>query len=326
RGTGNHVKNLCLTPFPTLDKHAGRLRSEAAITLQRDEPSLNLTPSMKTPAPPLARLLALFAAALFHPAGNAEPPETVPSVANESPVRPTLNLKVLDSVVVKFPGHSIFYQRVAPPTAPAARAPVTAPVAKVLSLAESAAAEARANKKSEALMLSATIYDRQVTELRWRSGNRDYHVWSNINFNYLAGLGEIETEDCVYFLIMGLGNEARESVAEWNRFAPEWERLAAAEGLAGQWATKAVPDLAKFPAGRSTYLLSGDPPADDSLTALDALHRYFDANRLRLIADSAEREANRIAREQWTKEHPPTPQDTVINFWPKKSRNYPTGK
>ena len=247
-------------------------------------------------------------------------------MANESPVRPTLNLKVLDGVEVKFPGRSIFYQRVEPPAAPAARAPVTAPVAKPLSLAESAAAEARAAKKSEVLMLSATVYDRQVTELRWRSGNRDYHVWSNIDFNYLAGHGEIETEECVYFLIMGLGNETRESVAEWNRFAPEWERLAAAEGLAGQWATKAVPDLARFPAGRSAYLLSGDPPADDSLAALDALHRYFDANRLRLIADYAQRETARTAREQWLKEHPPTPQDTVINFWPKKSRNYPTGK
>ncbi len=294
--------------------------------MQQDEPSLNLTLSMKTPAPPLACLLALFAAALFHPAGNAEPPETVPSVANESPVRPTLNLKVRDSVEVKFPGRSIFYQRVEPPAAPAARAPVTAPVAKVLSLAESAAAEARASKKSEVLMLSATVYDRQVTELRWRSGNRDYHAWSNIDFNYLAGQGEIDTADCVYFLIMGLGNETRESVAEWNRFAPEWERLAAAEGLAEHWETKAVPDLAKFPAGRSTYLLSGEAPTDDSLAALDSLHRYFDANRIRLIAEYAKREATRIAREQWNKEHPPKPQDTVINFWPKKSTNYPTGK
>ena len=247
-------------------------------------------------------------------------------MANESPVRPTLNLKVLDGVEVKFPGRSIFYQRVAPPTAPAARAPAPAPVAKPLSLAESAAAEARAAKKSEVLMISATVYDRRVTEVHWHSGNREYRAWSNIDFNYLAGQGEIETADCVYFFIMGLGNQTRKSVAEWNRFAPEWERLAAAEGLADQWETKAVPDLAKFPVGRSTYLLSGDPPADDSLAALDALHRYYDANRIRLIADYTKHEATRIAREQRLKEYPPRPQDTVINFWPEKSSNYPTGK
>ena len=280
---------------------------------------------MKTP-PLLACLAVLSAAAVFCPIGNAEQPETATVVASEFPARPTLNLKVLDSVEVKFPDHSVFYRRVAPPTAPATRAPAPAAVAKPLSLAESAAAEARASKKSAVLMLSATVYDRQITELRWHSGNREYRAWSNIDFNYLAGQGEIETGDCVYFLIMGLGNETRESVAEWNRFAPEWERLAAAEGLAGQWETKSVPDLAKFPAGRSTYLLTGDAPADDSLVALDALHRYFDANRLPLIANYAKREAEHTAREQWIKEHPLKPQDTVINFWPKKSTNYPTGK
>ena len=257
----------------------------------------------------------------------ASPPR---SRAAETPepteAKPALNLRVLDAVEVKFPDHSVFYQRVAPPAVPAARVPVAVPVVPPLSLAESVAAEAREAKKSALLMLSATVYDRQVTELRWRSGNRDYYAWSNLDFNYLAGQGEIETADCIYFLMMGLGNETRESVAEWNRFAPKWERLAAAEGLADSWETKAVPDLAKFPAGRSTYLLSGEAPADDSLAALDALHRYFDTHRLRLIAEYAKREATRIAREQWNKEHPPVPQDTIINFWPKKSSNYPTGQ
>ena len=247
----------------------------------------------------------------------------IPAAAQQSAApteaKPALNLRVLDGVQVKFPDHSVFYRRVAPPAPPAARVPVAVPVAPPLSLAESAAAEARARKKSAVLMLSATVYDRQVTELRWRSGDRDYRAWSNVDFNYLAGQGEIETADCIYFLIMGLGNEARESVAES-------ERLAAAGGLAAPAETRIVPDLAEFPAGRSTYLLSGEAPADDSLAALDALHRYFDTHRLRLIADCAGREAKRLAREQWLKEHPPAPRDTVINFWPKKSRNYPTGK
>lgn len=274
----------------------------------------------------LAFLTAFSAATVFRPTAKAEPPQTATGVANESPTRPALHLRVLDGVEVKFPDHSVFYHRVAPPTAPVARVPVAVPVVPSLSLAESAAADARASKKSAVLMLSATVYDHRVTELRWRSGNRDYHAWSNLDFNYVAGKGEIETTDCVYFLIMGLGNETRESVAEWNRFAPEWERLAAEEGLAGQWETKTVPDLAKFPAGRSTYLLSGEAPTDDSLAALDALHRYFETHRLRLIADYDKRTAERAARAQWLKEHPPVPQDTIINFWPKKSSNYPIGQ
>ena len=248
--------------------------------------------------------------------------ETLPATdANHA-----LKLQVLEGVEVKFPGRSIIYQRVIPPAAAAARVPVAVPVEKPLALAESVAAEARAQKKSAVLMLSATVYDRQVTELRWRSGDRDYRAWSNVDFNYLAGLGEIETADCVCLLIMGLGNEAREALAEGADPVAAGERLAAAQSLAEQWAGKGVPDLAKFPAGRSTYLLSGEAPADDSLAALDALHRYFDTHRLRLIADYTQREATRSAREQWLKEHPPVPQDTVINFWPKKSNNYPTGK
>ncbi len=274
---------------------------------------------MKTLPPLLACLAAFSAVTVFHPTANAEQTQTATGTANDAHTPSPLNLQIIDGVEVKFPGRSIFYQRVVPPLAPAARVPVAVPVAEPLSLAESVAAEARASKKSAVLMLSATVHDRQVTELRWRSGNRDCRAWSNLDFNYLAGLGEIETADCVYYLIMGLGNESRESAAEA-------ERLAASDGLAAPVETKIVPDLAKFPAGRSAYLLSGEAPTNDSLAALDALHRYFDTHRIRLIADYAEREATRIAREQWLKEHPPMPQDTVIYFWPKKSRNYPTGK
>ena len=110
----------------------------------------------------------------------------------------------------------------------------------------------------------------------------------------------------------------------WNRFAPEWERFAAEQGLADHWEIKSVPALARFPVGRSSYLLSGDAPADESLAALDALHRYYDAHRLQLTADCDRRAAATLARAQWLREQPPVPQDTVIKFWPKKSRTYPT--
>jgi len=110
------------------DQRAGRKRempgdfgARRRLPLPRDEPSFDLTPNMKTPAPLLEGLPALLAVALFHPIANAEPPEPVTGVANASPVRPTLHLKVLDGVEVKFPDHSIFYQRVVPPTEPAAR-------------------------------------------------------------------------------------------------------------------------------------------------------------------------------------------------------------
>ena len=277
---------------------------------------------MQSPLAPSHWPLAIIAAAAFalvFPAGM--PAEEAPAGADTKLTRP---LRVLDGVEVKFPDRSIFYRRVAPPAVPLAQPPVPVVAARSLSPAELAAAEARARKKSAVLLLSATVYDRRVTELHWQAGDRRCAAWSSIDFNVLAGHGEIETEDTVYWLIMGLGNETRESVADWNRFAPEWERLAEEQGLGERWELKTVPDLAKFPAGRSTYLLSGEAPADGSLAALDALHRYYDANLVQLTADYAKREAERAARAQWLKEHPPVPKDTVINFWPKKSRYYPT--
>ena len=218
---------------------------------------------------------------------------------------------MIESVEVKLPNRSIIYQRVAPPNPPLARPHAPAPEAKPLLPAEVAAVEVREKKKFEVLMIFATVYDHRVTELRWHAGNREYRAWSNMDFNFLAGHGEIETDDSVYLLIMGLGNDSAEAVD-----APNEKR-------------KELPPAGTFSPTRSEYLLAGDakePPPPDALAPMDALHTYYDANRESLAEEYIRREGERIAREQWLKEHPPVPKDTVINFWPKKSRNYPTGK
>ena len=91
-------------------------------------------------------------------------------------------------------------------------------------------------------------------------------------------------------------------------------------------ARKELPPAESFSDKRSEYLpvnTEKETPAE-ALAPLDALHTYYDANRERLAEESARREAERIAHEQWLKEHPTVPKDTVIKFWPKKSRNYPT--
>lgn len=257
----------------------------------------------------LLPLAALFTAIHAHAQQAATPADT----------KPALKLQIIEGVEVKLPDRSIFYQRAAPPIPPTPRPSTPVPEATPLSLAERAAAEARAKKKFEVLMISATVYDCRVTELRWYFGQREYRAWSNIDFNYLAGQGEIETEDSIYWLIMGLGNDTAESVAAAN------ER-AAAEGW--NW-HKELPPADRFPPNRAEYILAGgsnDPkPPSEALAPLDALHSYYEANRERLADEYVKREAAQLAREKWLKEHPPIPKDTVIHFWPKKSRNYPTG-
>lgn len=263
-------------------------------------------------------LLCALVTGLDHAAAQSR------ATANDSiPVEATgetgarLNFRVIDGIEVKLPTRSIFYQRVAPPKPLPPRLPAPAPETTPLSPAEAAAAKARAQKKFDVLMISATVYDRRVTELRWYVGGHEYRAWSNIDFNYIAGHGEIETEDTVYLLIMGIGNDSAEAVEAANQNAA---------AFGSSW-RKELPTAESFSGKRSEYLLANvekETPPPEALAPLDALHTYYDANRQRLAEEYIRREANRSAREQWLKEHPPVPQNTVINFWPKKSRTYPT--
>jgi hypothetical protein len=238
--------------------------------------------------------------------------QTVESAATTN--TPRTDLRVLESLEYDLGNRSVIFNRVQLP--PARPAPVsTAPVAAPVSPEIEEINRRRANKKSEMLFLSATVYDRRVTEVRWSSQGRDYRAFSNIDFHYLAGAGEIETADTVYMLVMGLGDGTSEEVAAFNQNA-------AARG----WPLKTLPAPESFSQTRSEYRLIGETistAAPEALAAMDALHAFFDTNRATLLANYAKREADRIAREQWLKDHPPVPKDTVINFWPKKSTIYP---
>ncbi len=67
-------------------------------------------------------------------------------------------------------------------------------------------------KKSQMLFLFVTVFDRGVTVLHWCAGGREFRALSNIDFNYLTTLGQIETEDTVYGLMLAIGNEPIEAL------------------------------------------------------------------------------------------------------------------
>ena len=140
---------------------------------------------MKPTTLKLAQFAALLAAIPAH--GQQE--------AAQSDAGPALKLDVIEGVKVKLPDRSLYYRRVAPPPALPQEAKTAQPTPAPLTPEQLAIAERRAEKRSEVLMLSATVYDRRVTDLRWWIGNHEYRAWSNVDFNYLAGAGEIETED-----------------------------------------------------------------------------------------------------------------------------------
>ena len=58
------------------------------------------------------------------------------------------------------------------------------------------------------------------------------------------------------------------------------------------------------------------------MAALVALCAYYDTNKAQMIAAYNQQQAYNAAYQQWMAAHPqPTP-NTVINYWPVKSRLY----
>ena len=249
-------------------------------------------------------------------ATNAQADEGNPDAGNRPAERPFINFEVLQTSRINLGNRSAIFNLVAPPVLPTAPTPVAPVAAQPPTAAELQAAEQRMLKKEVALFISATVIDRSVTSLSWQQEGRRYRAFSNVDFNFLCGINGIETADSVYWFIMGLGNETREEA--------EVLRAAAAEHGLPEFAVP-VPLLSEFSATRAEYAVVGEAETapTDAFKGVDALHVYFDAHREQLIADYAKRTAENAAREQWLKDHPPVPQDTVINFWPVKSTNYP---
>jgi len=228
-----------------------------------------------------------------------------------------INFQVLQTRRIPLGNRSIIFNRVEPPVLPprpAVAAPqVVAPTGEELSALEELQAK-YARKKREALFISATVFNNTVTELYWTHNGRQCHAFSNINFNYFAGMVEFETDDIVCWLLMAVVNNQVATGDEANQAAatPVQE-------------TKQIPALSEFSQTRSEYFVvedQGGPLPDEALLGIEALHVYFDVNRARIIEEAAQRELAQAAREQWLKDHPPVPKDTIINFWPVKSRVY----
>ena len=261
---------------------------------------------------------ALFIIVSFDSISLAQSADRLVISAENPDIIAGVPVRVLDGVELKYPDHSVIYRRIAPPALPA-----TLNVPKSAAVADASVEQLKARTQAEkrerkTIFLSATVYDHSVTELRWSDEKGSHHAYSNIDFNYLVGVSHFETKDSVYNLIMSIGNETRENLYERNQ-------RAVARGMS-QSLQKSPPDPAQFPQDRSSYLVTPKKSAADTsnvFPALDALHAYYDANSAQLQQASQDREAKRVANEQWQKEHPPgPPPDTVINFWPIKSTNY----
>ena len=236
----------------------------------------------------------------------ADPATLEPAPPSEpSPIQ----FQVVQRREIDLGNRSLILNRVAPPALPPKPAAPT-PQAIVANVDEAV----QPAKKTTVLFLSATVYDRKVTQISFFGAPGKGAIFSNIDFNLLEGMGNFETNDTVYTLMLAVSNQSAEDAAARNQ-------QLAAQGAEMAWAR--IPQVGEFSMTRSECIVVEDAahpaPTGEELAALHALHVFFDANKQTLAAAYHEREAKRIAVEQWRVQHPPVPRDVVVHYWRKPS-------
>ena len=149
------------------------------------------------------------------------------------------------------------------------------------------------------LSLSGTVYDHKVTLLHWRHGDAEYQAWSNVDFNLLRGLPQVEMDGTTYHLFMMLWDESTTP-----RTMPS-----------GRVVIPKSPQIPPLPEEPGFVVIQGDPSDEDALRVIRELHDYYNNNRDQLTAAYARLLRYQAAAKAWEKEHPPQPENITIRLW-----------
>lgn len=221
----------------------------------------------------------------------------VSAADNATTPTPALSLRVIDSQQVDYGTYSIFYNRVEPPILkPKTIAP---PALPSLTIAAPTAAELEAIRKTEAqtqavIMADVTVYDGNTTILRWWQDGGEYVYRSNINFFYLRSLYSFETEKTSYFVMLAVSDGGPLPASLSFGQIDNGSRFA----LISQPKTGVKPEAAQF---------------------MRDICAYYETHQTELIAAYQQSETARIAKEQWDRDHPPQPQNVIIQYFPIRS-------
>ena len=220
---------------------------------------------------------------------------TLPLGAQESAQQPATGVVVRKTWALKQGGQTVILQRVEPPPAAPPSAPAPPVKAPDLSPEERETLRQREAKAHTVLFLSATVFDHRFTELRWTEAGRAHRAVSSIDFQYLGGLPEIETADAIYTVMLALGS------------------VTAAEA---EEKTRQLPPVSQLPKDRAAWLPVEDPGRESTpvMTALDAIHTWFDAHRAELLRAYEQRTAAEAERQRQLREHPPAPPAIIIRY------------
>jgi len=160
--------------------------------------------------------------------------------------------------------------------------------------------------------VSATIYDRKTTYVRWWHEGQEYTAYSNVDWNFLGGFHEFEGRGKRYTMMLFSGNATTEQLEK--------------EIQAGY--RIAMPQLPKLPdlrtQGASYMMVKGDEKNDDAMEFIEAIHDLYESEKIPLKTAWRERIKNKKIRELKEKElreNPPPKKDIIINFWEIKNRD-----
>jgi hypothetical protein len=141
-------------------------------------------------------------------------------------------------------------------------------------------------------MLSCTVYDRSISEVRWKYEDEDYLAYTNADFNYLRGIMTVSTEIDRYDYFFAVGNVSSDQMAE------------------------SLPVLPAFSPDRSEYvLLEGDATNTAATAGLEALLAHYDANLDSLKVAYQRSEALAAAQKRYKEANPEPKEDFILQFW-----------
>jgi len=173
--------------------------------------------------------------------------------------------------------------------------PVPGPeaIAPVLTAEQLAWIEGQSDLRSHKVqMLSCTVYDRSITQVRWTHEGERYLAYTNADFNYLRGVMTVETETDRFDYFFGIGNSK------------------------SKYLKHPLPTLPAFSPDRSEYALVKGNPSNLAATAgLEALLAHYDANLDSLKIAHQRNEALTAAQKRYDEAHPEQPEDFILQFW-----------
>lgn len=215
---------------------------------------------------------------------------------------------ILETKIHEQGGRKIIVQKITPialpPPPPIAAAPVDIDNPAIQ---ERVATVQAKYPDQELLFVGASVFHAKDATVRslvriWPLGKGEpVTFWSSADFALLSGFASF----------VGSDGETHSLIMSWSTV--EIDTMAGfIEKQGGEYGISKAPELT---AGKATFAVTSEKPAEAALTPIQALHDLYNNEHARLKTAYEGRERARIQHEAELKTHPPKPKDITINHW-----------